>query len=65
MLDSFLVEHLLHEHIAQVRRQAARRALLGPAAPQRQRRRPGVVRRLVQAISIPALKRRSERRVTS
>jgi hypothetical protein len=64
MLDSFLVEHLLYEHMAQVRRQAARRALLGPTAPRRGRRR-GLMRRLVQAISTPALKRRIERRVTS
>jgi hypothetical protein len=63
MLDSFLVENLLHEHMAEVRRQAARRALLGPDAPPRQRR-PGLVRRLVQAVSTPALKRRIERRVS-
>ena len=60
--NSYLAETLIHEHMAEVRRRAARRLLLGPEGPPRQRRGPGFIRRFVRALSIPWLKRAVERR---
>jgi hypothetical protein len=63
MFDSYLAESLLQEHMAEVRRREARRLLLGTDRLPRQRY-PGLIRRLVQAVSIPALKRVVERRAS-
>jgi hypothetical protein len=52
MFDSFFVDHLLYEHMAEIRQREARRRLLGPGVPSRQRRRQGLIRRFVQIVSI-------------
>lgn len=63
MLD-FLVHTLVHEQMADARRQAARQWRLSASPPPRPRPRHAVLRRLRQVISIPALHRRLERRAS-
>jgi hypothetical protein len=61
MFDSFFVDHLLYQHMAEVRQREARRRLLGPGVPPRQRRRQGLIRRFVQIVSILGPSRHIER----
>jgi hypothetical protein len=63
MLD-FLVHTLVLEQMADARRQAARQWRLSAGRPPRPRPRQGVLRRLLQVISIPTLHRRSARRAS-
>jgi hypothetical protein len=63
MLD-FLVHTLVHEQMADARRRAARQWRLSPGMPPRPRPRQGVLRRLLNVISISVLHRRSERRAS-
>jgi len=57
----YLAETLIHEHMAEVRRLAARRQLLGFDTPPPQRRREGLIRRLLQAVSAHSLRRVAEK----
>jgi hypothetical protein len=64
MFDSFFVDHLLYQHMAEVRQREARRRLLGPSVPPRQRRRQGLIRRFVQIVSILGPSRHIERGIS-